>query len=47
LSAEISKPIQGPLLEHNFQVMLLAWVDSKVASWIPKVDFTIFVKNPP
>jgi hypothetical protein len=27
--------------------MLLAWVDSKVASWIPKVDFTVFVKNPP
>jgi hypothetical protein len=27
--------------------MLLAWVDSKVATWIPKVDFTVFVKNPP
>jgi hypothetical protein len=47
LSAEISKPIQGLLPEHNFQVMLLAWVDSKVASWIPKVDFRVFVKNPP
>jgi hypothetical protein len=27
--------------------MLLAWVDSKVASWIPEVDFRVFVKNPP
>jgi hypothetical protein len=27
--------------------MLLAWVDSKVASWITKVDFRVLVKNPP